>query len=371
MPPTPSPPPRKTPPKLPPRKTPPKLPPRKPPVVSDPVEQPRTTPTSGVPTGDPFATGTSNAWDSKWSLASKTPGWIPADGPISQYNQWVKQWMSGVGAAAVAKFGSAAQAWAWRARQDNWTPEVTDYEAARLGLLPSAGGGGGGGGGYGGGGGGATKDEQYAQASASIKNQAETMGVHLDDNELLYTAHVVVDQSWSGEMVGDWLVGMAEVRRNAGLLKDGTITADITTIKEMAANQLITISDETARQYSLQINSQEMNIDTLQSVFAQQASARYAWATPVIGQGISMRNYLLPSRDTIANELEVAAGSIDMMDGKWLDMMQTIGKDGATRAATQSELTQRARQDPAFKQTSRARDMAASAGSFLREYMGA
>lgn len=228
-----------------------------------------------------------------------------------------------------------------------------------------------GGRGYGGGGGGASIAEQEASAAAGIKNQAETLGVHLDDGELAYVAKVAVGSKWSNEQLNDWLIGRATTDQAAGKLGLGTVSRGVDEIKQMAANQLITISDDTARGYSLKIQSGEMDPAVLQSLFQQQATARYAWAESALSKGITMKDYLLPSRDAIANELEKPADSIDMMDSKWLDMMQTIDSKGATRAATQSEITSRVRKLDEFKSTNRAKDLTSQAAMYLRQYMGA
>ena len=166
-------------------------------------------------------------------------------------------------------------------------------------------------------------------------------------------------------MVSDYLVPGAMTTTSAG-----SITAGVDAIKKMASDQVLSISDATAREWSAKLASGETTIDGVRSMLQAQATARYAWAAPQIAQGVTVRDLLLPSRDRIAQELEMNAEQIDLMDSKWLSMVQTTDDKGNTRAATDSEVVMRVRKQPEWTNTRSAAATMSGVTSMLRDYFG-
>ena len=216
-----------------------------------------------------------------------------------------------------------------------------------------------------GGGGGASKEQQYGQAFAAVKNMASTLGLQLDDDAMRSLSKVVIDASWSNDQVMDYLAPGATNTTTAG-----SITAGVDEIKARAAQQLLTISDATAREWSTKIASGEMTMAAVSSMFQQQATLRYGWAADQINQGISVRDMMLPMRDRLASELEMAPEGVDVMDSKWLSMMQTTDEQGTTRIATENEMVRRARETTEWRSTRAASTETANASSMLMRIFG-
>ena len=257
---------------------------------------------------------------------------------------------------------------AWKYRCDQSGDALIDaYSKGGFNLGKAGGSGSSGSSGRGGGGGGsgASKEQQYAQAKASLSDQAAQLGLQLDDASLNALAKTVVDNSWSNDMVMDYLVPGAQNTTNAG-----SITAGVDMIKKMAADQLLVVSDATAREWSAKLASGQTTLDGVATMLQAQATARYAWAAPQIAQGISVRDLMLPSRDRIAQELEMNPEEIDLLDSKWLSMTQTTDEKGVTRAATDSEVIMRARKDPQWANTRSAAATASNVTTMLRDYFG-
>lgn len=218
--------------------------------------------------------------------------------------------------------------------------------------LAGRGPGGGGGRGGGGGGGGAPAEptpEQIAAAKASIKNRAAVIGRPMTEDELTYVATVAVRDQWTTDVVDDWLTA-----EPAKITSPGEITASIDEIRKMAGAQLLTISDETAREWAVRISSGEMDVATVASIFQQQATGEFGWAAQGLASGQTMRDMLMPARDRIANELEMNANDVDLMDSKWRNMVTVPDANGQPRAATLTEVTRNARKDPGFANTTNA-----------------
>lgn len=220
--------------------------------------------------------------------------------------------------------------------------------------------------GGGGGGGGVSKAQQYTQAEAAIRNMTRTLGLELGDASIKAVAKTAVDNNWSDDMLSDYFAPQAQTTTNPG-----TITALVAQIQNNAAKQLLTVSESTAREWASRIASNEMSEESITALFQTQAAQRYGWAADQINQGLNVRDILLPTRDRIANELEMNPEQIDLMDPKWLSMVQTSDdKTGAVRAATDSEAIMRARKDPQWARTRNATALAGDVSTMLRDIFG-
>lgn len=297
------------------------------------------------------------------------PGYVPGGGfTRKDYDEWFVKNAAGIQPWFAANPGRETEL-----RQILWEyGSVNNYDDGIDALLmrgfavPGSGGGGGGRGG-GGGGGGASKEQQYAAAEAAIRNQSRQLGLLLEEDGIKALAKTVVDSNWSNDQLMDHLVPQAQATTNPG-----SILATVDQIRKMAGNQLLTVSDATAREWAARIASNEMTLEAVNGLLATKATEKYGWAASQIGQGVSVRDMLLPTRDLIARELELNPEEVDLMDSKWLGMVQTADpKDGTIRAATDSEVVIRARKDPTWKNTRSAAVTASNTAMRLREYLGA
>ena len=91
----------------------------------------------------------------------------------------------------------------------------------------------------------------------------------------------------------------------------------------------------------------------------------------MIDQGVTPSDYFAPMKSRIAAELEVGEDSINLMDPKWMGLLERKDeKTGETRGATLYEATLSAREDPKWQSTQGAQEMAVRASSFLSGVFG-
>ena len=260
----------------------------------------------------------------------------------------------------MPQFEGKIRSLAWQYRNaDN--PDYLYDALAQAGIMDALGSGSGGGGG--GGGGGVSTAQQYAQAEAAIRNEVRSMGVPFSDDSIKSLAKAVVDQKWSADMVTDYIVAGSG---DWATVQDGQLTAVANDVKRMAASQLITISEDTTRDYARRVASGELTQDGINSIMLGQAKAQFAWLAPQLDAGMTVRDILLPSRDLIARELEVGADTIDLTNTKWQNMLMVKEQNGTTRAATNNELVVNARRTPEWQNTKGARDLTTAAIMRLR-----
>lgn len=321
-------------------------------------------PTPKVPDLTALNAGLAEPVDRNPNGGSAFPGRQPGE-TRTAYNDWydvnAPMWGDLMALNAGREDELQGLLWTYRTLDARSLTNLLVQNGFNLGAAPDSGSGSRGGGG----GGGATAAQQYASAEAAVRNRAGLLGIAFDDAAIKSIARAVVDGNWSSDQLDDYLVPAARDTNNAGL-----ITSGVRQIQQLASQQLLKVSDATAREWASRIASGEMDMNGVTSLLQAQAVQRYGWAASQISQGIGVRDLLLPTRDRIADELEMDPESIDLLDEKWLGMVQSVDDKGVTRAATDSEAIMRARQQPEWARTRKAGDMVASMALSLRDYFG-
>lgn len=320
-------------------------------------------PTPKVPDLTALNAGLAEPVDRNPNGGSAFPGRQPGE-TRTAYNDWydvnAPMWGDLMALNAGREDELQGLLWTYRTLDARSLTNLLVQNGFNLGAAPDSGSGS-----RGSGGGGATAAQQYASAEAAVRNRAGLLGIAFDDAAIKSIARAVVDGNWSSDQLDDYLVPAARDTNNAGL-----ITSGVRQIQQLASQQLLKVSDATAREWASRIASGEMDMNGVTSLLQAQAVQRYGWAASQISQGIGVRDLLLPTRDRIAAELEMNPEDIDLMDDRWMGMVQTVGADGVTRAATDSEAIMRARKLPEFAQTQKAGDMMATYALTLRDYFG-
>lgn len=89
------------------------------------------------------------------------------------------------------------------------------------------------------------------------------------------------------------------------------------------------------------------------------------------GQGITPGQYMSPIVNTIAKELELQPGDVNLLDPKFSPVLQTVDSTGLSRPMTISEAQNWARQQPGYLYTNGARDQASQFADVLGKTFGA
>lgn len=314
--------------------------------------------------------------DKPWlnSVDSRYPGWEQRDKvSLAEYKWYFDSGIDPFWNAAIETGGPEVKAYLWRARVDGYSPDrmqfemETNYKSAMEAAIKvyknqnSRGPGGGGSGG-------ATKAQQYAAAEAAIRNQAGLLGFQdLSDQSIKSLAQTVVNANWSSDQLNEYLVNGATT--NWDRLGAGALKSNVDAVKQLGAQQMIPVSDATAQEIAKKMASGEMDAEGAKNLIREQAKARYTWASAQLQQGVNMRDLLLPSRDALAQEWEMSAEKIDLLDPKVQQLLTVTDKNGQVRMANGAELQLNARKSDNFASTTRARDLAAQTAAYLRNYM--
>lgn len=204
------------------------------------------------------------------------------------------------------------------------------------------------------------------QSAATIQNRAKSLGLNLGSGQISSLATLATRNGWTDAQTVDYMLQQV----NWANLEAGDLKALYDDVTAMAGDYLVNLSEGTAQQYAERIASGELSMEGVRSALVRQAKARFGWMESQLDQGITVKQYFAPVRDTIARELEVSAESIDMMDPKWLGIMETKDKDGNLGPASLYEAQMAARKDPRWARTRNAQEMTTNVVGMISDVFG-
>jgi hypothetical protein len=202
--------------------------------------------------------------------------------------------------------------------------------------------------------------------SARIKNDSAKLGVKLSNDEIAYMATAAEKLNFSEDQLTDMIVNQIDWNE----VEQGTLTATRDQVKTMGKKYLMNLSDTTAQEYSRRIATGELDPNALTSILASQARTSMPWIAQYLDQGLTPEDVLTPSRDAIAQGLELSAGDIDITNDKYLKMMTVQDEKIGTRLATQSEVQKNVRTDSRWGQTKQAKQLGSSMATTIAQIFG-
>ncbi len=204
------------------------------------------------------------------------------------------------------------------------------------------------------------------QTAATIQNRAKSLGLNWNAGQIGGMAATATANGWTDAQTIDML--MQQV--NWATLQAGDLTALRDDVKATAGDYLVGVSNETAQNYAQAIASGEMSIEGVRSAMQQQAKARFGYLSSELDQGMTVKQYFAPIANKIEQELELGSGSVDLMDSKWLSMVERQGEDGKMRAATLHEAEQLARKDSRWVNTKKSQETSTNMMSMISSVFG-
>jgi len=202
--------------------------------------------------------------------------------------------------------------------------------------------------------------------SARIKNDSAKLGIKLSNDEIAYMATAAEKLNFSKDQLTDMIVNQIDWNE----VEQGTLTATRDQVKTMGKKYLMNLSDTTAQEYSRRIATGELDPNALTSILASQARTSMPWIAQYLDQGLTPEDVLTPSRDAIAQGLELSAGDIDITNDKYLKMMTVQDEKLGTRLATQSEVQKNVRTDSRWGQTKQAKQLGSSMATTIAQIFG-
>lgn len=199
-----------------------------------------------------------------------------------------------------------------------------------------------------------------------VRNQAAQLGVPLSAETIAYIADVAEKQDYSSEQLMSVLVDLADWET----VEPGQLKNQVDEIGTLARSHLVSLSDDTVKQYSERIANGSMSMDTVTNIIKTQARQAMPWLSSVIDQGLSPSDVMAAGRDQIAKALEITSGEVDLMDNKYLSMLTVQDEKAGTRLATSSEIERNVRKDVRWQKTKAAKEQTVGIGQMLSKVFG-
>jgi hypothetical protein len=220
------------------------------------------------------------------------------------------------------------------------------------------------------------------RVKSTLKNLLSQQGVTLDDARLGDIAKGAIrdgSMNTAGQIVDPNLVNtkVAYVLRSktgAGPLPAGEASATADKLGGIARSYLVPIDRKTLEDWSLKILSGQASAEQFQAYVTNLAKGQFTDpdVQAAIDSGVAPAQYFAPHRSIIADTLELDPYSVDLMDPKYRDVMQTVDpKTGKRRPMTLGEVTQWARNRPEFARTRAYKQNESEVGSNLLKFFDA
>ena len=220
----------------------------------------------------------------------------------------------------------------------------------------------------GGGNSGPTTAQTAAGIKAELENLAGLFGVSPQDwSEVSMQA---AQNNWNAAMIRDAVANAItlESSKRAGLVKNV-----ITKSRDVAANYFVQVGDEEALGWAKQIARGEMEEESIVAGLRDRAKAQYYWLAPAIDQGVTLKEYFQPHRQTIAKLMEVSEDSVDFMNNpKWNKIVRYMPPEQeGVREMNLGEVERYVREQEEWKATTNAKTTANGAVAAIGRIFGA
>lgn len=202
---------------------------------------------------------------------------------------------------------------------------------------------------------------KFIEAGVQVKTLAARLGVTLSPDALKALGNGMAAEGWDitrlTQEVMNYSTGIDP--NNA----TGDIAAMTNQIKDRAGDYFMQLGDQAAFSWAKNIITGAASKDGLDAYLRQQAINRFsgdATVATALQNGSTLKEIFDPYVQQTASLLEVSPETIDLMDPKWAQMVDSVQADGTRRPMTLSEASTYIRNTGEWKATAQAEQ--ASAG---------
>ena len=215
----------------------------------------------------------------------------------------------------------------------------------------------------------ATVQEAIRRQVTEITKQAQITGVPMTPQRAWDLAVDSLQFGWTGDMVQKNI--LSDLNWNGAENLQGQVGVTAASLKRVADEYLIPISDGTLEKWTKDILGGVATEDSFRLYVAEQAKSLFPGLASAIDRGITVRQYVSPYQELAARELEMNAEDIDFNDPKWSKPLFLL-KDGQPAQMSLAEWQTELRRNPTYgwQKTKAARAEASTFALSLLEDFG-
>lgn len=209
---------------------------------------------------------------------------------------------------------------------------------------------------------------QYRNELAGVANR---LGVNLSGKELSWIAASNLRQGLAADS-RESLMGLVRLRRSAGRHQAaGAIRTAAHSARNMArGDYYLTMGTASSQRWGEMIAMGERTQQDLDDYLRSQAARMYPHLGGSLSAGFTMRDLFSEHQAVIAEELEFDPDRVNLMDGKWRQVLRQSDGNGGFRPMSLSETQRLARSDGRFWRTKKGRQEEARMTTFLTNTFG-
>lgn len=207
-------------------------------------------------------------------------------------------------------------------------------------------------------------------------------GVQASDQQLGEAAKKGIRAGWfnlEGQVVNDaalkdFMVFALGNQTGEGQIAAGEVAYSADKLGEIAREYLVPLTRRQLDQWALELTSGKQSEESFRSWMTGLAKARFGSDPDLSGaieRGMSPGQFFQGHIATVAQILEMDDAQIDLMDPRWMPLIETVDASGKRRAPTLGEVAQWARDQEAFKDTRTYKQTEAELSLQLARSMGA
>lgn len=217
-----------------------------------------------------------------------------------------------------------------------------------------------------------THRTNFSNAQTQIRNKAAQLGVVLRPSEINFLSTLLLKEGV--ELEDPRILGaMMQIRRSSpSRQRDGMIRTTANAARTQARGQwYLTMSKGSAQRWAEWIAKGEKTQDDLTAYLQRQAASKYQHLAGSIQSGQTMDEIFGEHRAAIANLLDLDPNQVNLMDGKWKQVLHYHDpKTRQHRAMTIAESEYLARQDHRFWNTRTGREQDAQMADMFSKMFG-
>lgn len=189
------------------------------------------------------------------------------------------------------------------------------------------------------------------------------------DEVLRIAQQVLSDPSMTPQTMQYMVFAHAHYRK--GDTFEGTLGTGMDSIKARASEYMVPISDSAAFEWAKKIAQGTVTQDAAEQYLKNQAKSRFGHLAEDIDRGFTIKQLFDPFIQQTAQLLEISPDQVDLMDPKWMSMIDVKDKEtGKRRQMTLAEAGEFVRSSAAYDETQGATNRAAQFAENIAQQFG-
>lgn len=214
-----------------------------------------------------------------------------------------------------------------------------------------------------------TAYQRLGEFKENLKRHATRLGVNATNAQLDWITSVGVGYGWDpmGAEVAQRLSQLFSSRPGNGAIN----TAKHRAITISEGDYLLPLSRKSAEHWGMLIATGQRTEEDLRKVLMNKARSKFPFLNQQILQGQTPGQIFAPHKDIIASTLEISPGEVDLLHGKWNQVLSKFDKGAKqARPLTLYETEVLAKSDPKYWTTKNGKQAEADTASSLLRLFG-